>query len=145
MQAGNLVIKQGDGRLGVAELGPYDAIHVGAAAPILPSALVQQLKPVPYLTTRLPPSMPIRARHFDLHRARREQVVGTWAVPCLLAHSPAFLFIHPLFRLIRMNVCARTLRDNGAHQCTHQAEFLNECCHHVHPCTHARPPSHQPT
>ena len=49
MQAGNLVIKQGDGRLGVAELGPYDAIHVGAAAPILPPALVQQLKPVPSL------------------------------------------------------------------------------------------------
>ena len=29
----------------VPELGPYDAIHVGAAAPTLPRALVEQLKP----------------------------------------------------------------------------------------------------
>lgn len=34
----------GDGRQGYAELGPYDAIHVGAAAPTLPQALVDQLK-----------------------------------------------------------------------------------------------------
>lgn len=34
----------GDGRLGHSDLGPYDAIHVGAAAPILPQALVDQLK-----------------------------------------------------------------------------------------------------
>ncbi|KAJ8949818.1 hypothetical protein NQ318_000516 [Aromia moschata] len=34
----------GDGRQGYPELGPYDAIHVGAAAPALPQALVDQLK-----------------------------------------------------------------------------------------------------
>lgn len=34
----------GDGRKGYQELGPYDAIHVGAAAPTLPQALVDQLK-----------------------------------------------------------------------------------------------------
>ncbi|KAH7909162.1 protein-L-isoaspartate O-methyltransferase [Hygrophoropsis aurantiaca] len=33
----------GDGRQGYAAGGPYDAIHVGAAAPALPQALVDQL------------------------------------------------------------------------------------------------------
>ncbi|KAF8230276.1 protein-L-isoaspartate O-methyltransferase [Tricholoma matsutake] len=33
----------GDGRQGYASGGPYDAIHVGAAAPTLPTALVDQL------------------------------------------------------------------------------------------------------
>lgn len=33
----------GDGRQGYAAAGPYDAIHVGAAAPTLPQALVDQL------------------------------------------------------------------------------------------------------
>ncbi|XP_037072539.1 protein-L-isoaspartate(D-aspartate) O-methyltransferase-like isoform X2 [Pollicipes pollicipes] len=35
----------GDGRLGYSPLAPYDAIHVGAAAPVLPDELVSQLKP----------------------------------------------------------------------------------------------------
>ncbi|XP_053612224.1 protein-L-isoaspartate(D-aspartate) O-methyltransferase isoform X1 [Plodia interpunctella] len=35
----------GDGRLGYSEGAPYNAIHVGAAAPTLPQALVDQLKP----------------------------------------------------------------------------------------------------
>lgn len=30
---GNLILAKGDGRLGVPEHAPYDAIHVGAAAP----------------------------------------------------------------------------------------------------------------
>ncbi|KAJ8970234.1 hypothetical protein NQ317_015674 [Molorchus minor] len=34
----------GDGRRGYPEYGPYDAIHVGAAAPTLPQDLVDQLK-----------------------------------------------------------------------------------------------------
>ena len=33
----------GDGRLGVAKFGPYNAIHIGAAAPHIPAALVEQL------------------------------------------------------------------------------------------------------
>ncbi|KAL4261643.1 Protein-L-isoaspartate O-methyltransferase [Pleurotus pulmonarius] len=33
----------GDGRQGYASGGPYDAIHVGAAAPAIPEALVEQL------------------------------------------------------------------------------------------------------
>ena len=35
----------GDGRKGYAEGGPFHAIHVGAAAPTLPKALVDQLAP----------------------------------------------------------------------------------------------------
>ncbi|CAG2161484.1 unnamed protein product [Oppiella nova] len=35
----------GDGRQGYPSEAPYDAIHVGAAAPNLPQALVDQLKP----------------------------------------------------------------------------------------------------
>lgn len=34
-----------DGRLGWPEFEPYDAIHVGAAAPDIPPALIEQLKP----------------------------------------------------------------------------------------------------
>lgn len=34
-----------DGRLGWPEFAPYDAIHVGAAAPDIPPALLEQLKP----------------------------------------------------------------------------------------------------
>lgn len=39
------IIIVGDGRKGHEEGGPYDAIHVGAAAPQIPSALISQLKP----------------------------------------------------------------------------------------------------
>ncbi|XP_062503014.1 protein-L-isoaspartate(D-aspartate) O-methyltransferase-like [Corticium candelabrum] len=35
----------GDGRLGYVEGGPYDAIHVGAAAAVVPQPLIDQLKP----------------------------------------------------------------------------------------------------
>lgn len=35
---------EGDGRKGYPEFGPYDAIHVGAASPETPTALLEQLK-----------------------------------------------------------------------------------------------------
>ncbi|KAF9603061.1 hypothetical protein IFM89_033786 [Coptis chinensis] len=34
-----------NGRLGWAEFAPYDAVHVGAAAPEIPQPLIDQLKP----------------------------------------------------------------------------------------------------
>ena len=40
-----LLIVLGDGRLGYLPGAPYDAIHVGAAAPKRPDALIDQLKP----------------------------------------------------------------------------------------------------
>ena len=36
---------QSDGHWGCEENGPYDAIHVGAAAGEVPEALLKQLKP----------------------------------------------------------------------------------------------------
>lgn len=46
MDGGNLIIQHGDGHNGgFAKFAPYNAIHVGAAAPELPKALVDQLAP----------------------------------------------------------------------------------------------------
>ncbi|CAF0851449.1 unnamed protein product [Adineta steineri] len=42
---GTLEIVLGDGRLGYLQGGPYDAIHVGAAASDRPIELIEQLKP----------------------------------------------------------------------------------------------------
>ena len=42
---GNIEIRIGDGYLGWAEKGPFDAIVVAAAAPEVPKALLDQLKP----------------------------------------------------------------------------------------------------
>ena len=38
-----LILIEGDGRKGYKELGPYNCIHVGAAAPEMPKSLVEQL------------------------------------------------------------------------------------------------------
>ena len=43
LESGNMMIVEGDGRKGHAALGPYDAIHVGAAAPDAPTELINQL------------------------------------------------------------------------------------------------------
>ncbi|XP_051123238.1 protein-L-isoaspartate O-methyltransferase 1-like [Andrographis paniculata] len=45
MKDGSLAIHVADGRQGWPEFAPYDAIHVGAAAPSIPPALTEQLKP----------------------------------------------------------------------------------------------------
>ncbi|KAH8116025.1 protein-L-isoaspartate O-methyltransferase [Phellopilus nigrolimitatus] len=44
LDAGRIEVVAGDGRAGHAPRAPYDAIHVGAAAPAVPAALVAQLK-----------------------------------------------------------------------------------------------------
>lgn len=41
----NVTIKTGDGSRGLPERGPFDAIIVSAAAPQIPQALLEQLKP----------------------------------------------------------------------------------------------------
>ena len=38
-----LILIEGDGRKGYSKLGPYNCIHVGAAAPEVPKSLVEQL------------------------------------------------------------------------------------------------------
>ncbi|XP_076252656.1 protein-L-isoaspartate(D-aspartate) O-methyltransferase-like isoform X2 [Rhynchophorus ferrugineus] len=44
LNSGKVLLVTGDGRQGYSESGPYDAIHVGAAASTLPQPLVDQLK-----------------------------------------------------------------------------------------------------
>ncbi|KAH8831237.1 Pcmt1-prov protein [Flagelloscypha sp. PMI_526] len=43
MKDRRIIMMAGDGRLGFQEGGPYQAIHVGAAAPVVPQALIDQL------------------------------------------------------------------------------------------------------
>ncbi|KAK6276015.1 hypothetical protein POUND7_005724 [Theobroma cacao] len=45
LKEGSLSVHTGDGRQGWSECAPYDAIHVGAAAPEIPQPLLDQLKP----------------------------------------------------------------------------------------------------
>nr|XP_027795220.1 protein-L-isoaspartate(D-aspartate) O-methyltransferase isoform X3 [Marmota flaviventris] len=45
LTSGRVQLVVGDGRMGYAAEAPYDAIHVGAAAPVVPQALIDQLKP----------------------------------------------------------------------------------------------------
>lgn len=45
LDSGSILLLAGDGRKGYPDEGPYDAIHVGAAAPYLPQDLVDQLAP----------------------------------------------------------------------------------------------------
>lgn len=45
LEKGQMKLVSGDGRQGFPEMAPYDAIHVGAAAPEIPQALIEQLKP----------------------------------------------------------------------------------------------------
>ncbi|KAL8118426.1 protein-L-isoaspartate O-methyltransferase 1-like [Apium graveolens] len=45
LKEGSLSVHVADGRLGWPEHAPYDAIHVGAAAPEIPASLIEQLKP----------------------------------------------------------------------------------------------------
>eukprot|EP00697_Spironema_sp_BW2_P012625 gnl/Spiro4/29225_TR14295_c0_g1_i1.p1 gnl/Spiro4/29225_TR14295_c0_g1~~gnl/Spiro4/29225_TR14295_c0_g1_i1.p1 ORF type:complete len:220 (-),score=31.19 gnl/Spiro4/29225_TR14295_c0_g1_i1:92-751(-) len=45
LDSGRVVLRVGDGWQGVAEHAPYNAIHVGAAAVVVPDALLAQLAP----------------------------------------------------------------------------------------------------
>ena len=45
LAAGTIEVHAGDGYEGYLPAAPYDAIHVGAAAPVMPQKLIDQLKP----------------------------------------------------------------------------------------------------
>ena len=45
LERGEVILEVADGRNGWPAKAPYDCIHVGAAAPTVPPALVEQLKP----------------------------------------------------------------------------------------------------
>jgi protein-L-isoaspartate(D-aspartate) O-methyltransferase len=42
---GNVIVKAGDGYFGWPEHGPFDAVIITAAAPLVPAPLIEQLKP----------------------------------------------------------------------------------------------------
>jgi len=43
LSTGLITVKEADGRYGLPDSGPYDCIHVGAAAPQIPKELIEQL------------------------------------------------------------------------------------------------------
>lgn len=43
LDSGRMKLLLGDGRLGYVSDGPYDAIHVGAAAPTIPQSVSEKL------------------------------------------------------------------------------------------------------
>jgi protein-L-isoaspartate(D-aspartate) O-methyltransferase len=45
LDSGVISVRVGDGYAGAPDAAPFDAIHVGAAAPTIPPALVEQLAP----------------------------------------------------------------------------------------------------
>ena len=79
-----LKIVLGDGRFGFEQGGPYDAIHVGAASPSRPTALIEQLKlggrlVVPVGTGSQ--TMMIYDKSLDGHEVREQATLGVRYVP----------------------------------------------------------------
>ncbi|CAF3367655.1 unnamed protein product [Rotaria sp. Silwood1] len=79
-----LEIVVGDGRLGYPQGGPYDAIHVGAAAPNRPNALIEQLKPGGRLVVPVgvgSQQMMIYDKSEDGHEVHEHATLGVRYVP----------------------------------------------------------------
>lgn len=77
---------EGDGRLGHAAHAPYDAIHVGAAAPTVPMELLNQLKPGGRMICPVGPQGGEQfLEQFDRDavsgEVRRERLMGVMYVP----------------------------------------------------------------
>ncbi|KAJ6217759.1 hypothetical protein RDWZM_008916 [Blomia tropicalis] len=85
LNSNRIILEVGDGRLGYPQYAPYNAIHVGAAAPKLPEELVNQLKPGGRLI------IPIGERSSEQHleqidkaadgSIKRQKIMGVMYVP----------------------------------------------------------------
>jgi protein-L-isoaspartate(D-aspartate) O-methyltransferase len=85
LQCDNVIIKSGNGYLGWAEHAPYDAIIVTAAAPYIPQALIDQLKPggrlvIPVGLQYMPQELVLIEKEID-GRVTEKRVLGVAFVP----------------------------------------------------------------
>ncbi len=84
LEDGTLEIILGDGRLGYPKGGPYDGIHVGAAASERPVALIEQLKPGGLLVVPVgvgSQKMMIYEKSLDGRETREKATLGVRYVP----------------------------------------------------------------
>ena len=86
LKTGALAVHEADGREGWVPGAPYDVIHVGAAAPAIPPALVEQLKPGGRLVIPVGPEaghqeMTVATKDAVSGEVRSEVVVGVRYVP----------------------------------------------------------------
>ncbi|KAJ3340438.1 hypothetical protein HDU93_007045 [Gonapodya sp. JEL0774] len=83
LRDGRIEVHTADGRLGFSAKAPYDAIHVGAAAPTIPCALIEQLKSPGRMV------IPVGTTQQDLYRVEKsvsgevkeEELMGVFAMP----------------------------------------------------------------